>query len=96
MARPNLLARKLPPKGASFSAVMMEQPIQQEVSKHQKLRQWVGSANLRQGLEWLQEAMVRERRLGPGLKTNISNLCGHASFVVLALAYLETDVLALR
>lgn len=47
---------------------------------------------------WLREQMIKDRKPLENLEmtTNVSNLCGHLSFVVLALAYLETDVLALR
>lgn len=47
--------------------------------------------------ETVGHAMTKHRRV-PLLNThtNLSNQCGHMSFVILALAYLETDVLALR
>ena len=100
MAKPTLFSPKLPLRGASFSTVMIEQQTSQIAAKSLHPLRWFDSTNIRQGLESLREAMIRERRplefLGLRLKTNISNLCGHASFVVLALAYLETDVLALR
>lgn len=58
------------------------------------------SADVREIIRGVRKAMVKDRSpmqfLGLSTKTNISNLCGHASFVILALAYLETDVLMLR
>ncbi|CAM9408602.1 unnamed protein product [Phaeothamnion confervicola] len=47
----------------------------------------------------LHGTMTAPRRihvLGVPLTTNISDLCGHGSFVALAMGYLETDVLLLR
>ncbi|CBN78395.1 conserved unknown protein [Ectocarpus siliculosus] len=61
-----------------------------------------GAARLGEGgvLKQLRDAMVKERRplqfMGCQTTTTASNQCGHLSFVILALAYLETDVLALR
>ncbi|CAM9689502.1 unnamed protein product [Chrysoparadoxa australica] len=43
--------------------------------------------------------MTRPRQIKMGsmsFKTNLSNLCGHASFCALALGYMESDVLMLR
>lgn len=56
---------------------------------------WFGHGTFR---AWLREEMIKDRKPLANLEitTNVSNLCGHLSFVVLALAYLETDVLALR
>lgn len=100
MAKPTLLSRKPLLRGASFSTVMIEQQTSRIAAKSLHPLRLFDSTNIRKGLDSLREAMIRERRplefLGLRLKTNISNLCGHASFVVLALAYLETDVLALR
>ncbi|CAM9215923.1 unnamed protein product [Discosporangium mesarthrocarpum] len=55
--------------------------------------------NLRLWAKELESAMVRERLILGGLlpcSTTLSNLCGHGSFVMLALAYMESDVLLLR
>lgn len=62
--------------------------------------EWFVSDYLAGAVRSFREAMVKDRRpfafLGWRFRTNVSNMCGHASFGVLALAYLETDVLALR
>lgn len=89
MARlPPVGARGVLCKEAPFSAIAMGQQVQQGT------RLWSG-----EGTIWnrLRVMMIRDRRV-PGLNTttNLSNQCGHLSFVILALAYLETDVLALR
>lgn len=90
--------------GASFSAVMMGRsaaPSTCEVAGR-NVGGWVfAEGSFNRVMSALREAMLRERRplkvLGfKHAKTNLSNMCGHASFVILALAYLETDVLMLR
>lgn len=90
---PRTWARKLPSlKGVPFSAVTMGQKAQKSAVQSGKVKVVM---SIREVTAMLQEAMVKNR-LVFGTKTNVSNVCGHASFVILALAYLETDVLALR
>lgn len=91
--------RKSFSREARFSAVGMGHTVE-DASKQTFRLGWIPSPNIREILRGFHETMVCERRplhfLGLRNRTNISNLCGHASFVVLALAYLETDVLMLR
>lgn len=100
LAKPPRSARKLLSKEAPFSAVMMGQQAQHGAAKQLPFGDWFVSPNARVAIRSFREAMVKDRRplafLGLRTKTNVSNMCGHASFVILALAYLETDVLALR
>lgn len=90
MAKQPTGGRRVLRKKAPFSAIAMGQEVQQGVAR-------LGEGSV---LKQLQDAMVKERRplqfLGCQTVTNASNQCGHLSFVILALAYLETDVLALR
>ncbi|CAB1116594.1 unnamed protein product [Ectocarpus sp. CCAP 1310/34] len=90
MAKPPTGGRRLLRKEAPFSAIAMGQEVQQRATR-------LGEGSV---LKQLRDAMVKERRplqfMGCQTRTNASNQCGHLSFVILALAYLETDVLALR
>lgn len=90
--------------GASFSAVMTGQSAAPWACRvaGRKVGGWMfAEGSFNRVMSALRESMLRERRplkvLGfKHAKTNLSNICGHASFVILALAYLETDVLMLR
>lgn len=86
---PGGMAGSVPWKEAPFSALAMGQQVQQGAAG-----QVFGKGTL---WETVRHAMTKQRRV-PLLntRTNLSNQCGHMSFVILALAYLETDVLALR
>lgn len=90
MAKPPGGAGSVPWKEEPFSALAMGQQAQQGATR-QVLS---GKGTL---WETVRHAMTKQRRV-PILNThtNLSNQCGHMSFVILALAYLETDVLALR
>lgn len=96
---PRSPARKLLSKEAPFSAVMMGQQMERAGNKISSCG-WLVSPNFRGALRRFHLAMTKDRRplsmLGLSTKTNLSNMCGHASFVALAFAYLETDVLLLR
>lgn len=99
LARTSRLAKKPLSNEARFSAVVMGPGVGGATSKVPRYG-WLFSSNVRRYLRNLHETMVRDRRplqsLGIRAKTNLSNICGHASFVALAFAYLETDVLLLR
>lgn len=90
MAKPPTGGRRVLRTEAPFSAIAMGQEVQQGVAR-------LGEGSV---LKQLRDAMLKERRplqfMGCQTRTNASNQCGHLSFVILALAYLETDVLALR
>lgn len=99
--RPPATRKPLVEKEAPFSAVMMGQPSLGFAEGGATAGGWVFSQNFGRRLAaGLRESMLKERQplraLGLDTKTNLSNMCGHASFVILALAYLETDVLLLR
>lgn len=90
-------------KEAPFSAVSMGQTVEAGRGKKHWLSggRWeLSQCSVRSLLTAFSEAMMKERRplqrIGLRIKTNLSNLCGHASFVILAFAYLEADVLMLR
>lgn len=101
LAKPPEASRSILSQEVSFSAMAMGggQKTAQQVTAARRLplREWFASGG---AVRSFREAMVKDRRpfafLGWRFRTNVSNMCGHASFVVLALAYLETDVLALR
>eukprot|EP00903_Cladosiphon_okamuranus_P020630 g18940.t1 len=83
----------VPRKGAPFSALAMGQQLQQGAARDAIFGKGTGMAMW----ETVQLAMTKQRRIPLlNISTNLSNQCGHMSFVILALAYLETDVLALR
>lgn len=93
-APPPAGARSVLCREAQFSAVSLGQQAQQGTTRHAAFGN--GTAG---GAIWgtLRLAMVRQRRVPLlNITTNLSNQCGHLSFVILALAYLETDVLTLR
>eukprot|EP00638_Chattonella_subsalsa_P016018 CAMPEP_0117849618 /NCGR_PEP_ID=MMETSP0949-20121206/21202_1 /TAXON_ID=44440 /ORGANISM="Chattonella subsalsa, Strain CCMP2191" /LENGTH=436 /DNA_ID=CAMNT_0005696861 /DNA_START=498 /DNA_END=1809 /DNA_ORIENTATION=- len=46
--------------------------------------------------DFMTKPMVIKLPLGHNITTNLSNMCGHGSFVMLALGYMESDVLLLR
>ncbi len=96
VAKPPAGARSVLCREAPFSTVSLGQQAQQGMARHAAFGNGTSAVG---GTIWgtLREAMVRQRRV-PLLNTttNLSNQCGHLSFVILALAYLETDVLALR
>lgn len=82
----------MPWKEAPFSALAMGQQAQQAAAR--KVSFGEGRMTM---WETVRNAMTKQRSV-PLLntRTNLSNQCGHMSFLILALAYLETDVLALR
>lgn len=93
-------SRILAPKCALYSSMPIGQKAHQELPWPPPRGRTLSAKAFREAFERFRVVMVRERQpfafLGSKATTNVSNLCGHASFVTLALAYLETDVLALR
>lgn len=103
LAKPPEASRSMISQEVSFSAMAMGQsqkPHQVTAARLPLGGEWFVSDYLSGAVRSFREAMVKDRRpfafLGWRFRTNVSNMCGHASFGVLALAYLETDVLALR
>lgn len=103
LAKPPEASQRLICQEVSFSAMAMGQSQKTHQVTAARLPlggEWFVSDYLAGAVRSFREAMVKDRRpfafLGWRFRTNVSNMCGHASFGVLALAYLETDVLALR
>lgn len=88
-----------PRSEARFSAVSLGPAVEGTAKNMTRYRQ-LTSPSIHHLLRSFHEIMVRDRQplqfLGLRTRTNLSNVCGHASFVTLALAYLETDVMMLR
>lgn len=93
---PGGTAGSVPWKEAPFSALAMGQQAKHGAAREAMLL-GKGTAGTAAAWETVRHAMTKPRRVPLlNVTTNLSNQCGHMSFVILALAYLETDVLALR
>lgn len=98
-ARP---ARMALSKEAPLSAVAAGQaaPKGSLISRLPVIGKWVESPQVKEALAKFRVGMMRDRRpfeiLGVQTVTTGTNICGHIGFTIVTMAFLQTDVLALR
>jgi len=72
----------------------------EHIGKHSENRSTVMMRKVKEAFiakyDFMTKPMVIKLPLGHNITTNLSNMCGHGSFVMLALGYMESDVLLLR
>lgn len=89
--------RTLRPRGMLFGTATGNHQGAGQLSAAEK---GVLPAEVREALARFRVGMMKERQpfqiLGVQTITTATHICGHASFFILTLAFLETDVLALR